>query len=64
MMTGKRKRSWIKAVNKEKKKQEREQQARLTAQGHSHKIWSGTVAVGGDAAKGSSIDVRSADHFT
>ena len=52
------------AVNKDKKKQEREQQARLTAQGHSHEIWSGTVAVGGDAAKGSSIDVCSVHHFT
>ena len=52
------------AVNKDQKKQKREQEARLTAQGHSHEIWSGMVAVGGDAAKGSSIDVCSANHFT
>ena len=50
------------AVNKDQKKQEREQEARLTAQGHSHEIWSGMVAERGAAAEGSGIEVRSTNN--
>ena len=32
-------------------------------QGRNHEIWSGPVAVGGNAAEGSGIEARSADYF-
>ena len=35
-----------------------EKQKREQMQGHSHEIWSGTVAVGGDAGKGSGIELE------
>ena len=34
----------------------------MVLQGHSHDIWSGTVAVRGDAAKGSGIELCSTNH--